>query len=326
MIFLEKELISVILTSYNSKYEFIMNTLKSIKLQTYKNFELIIVDDGSNNGVLDIVLTKFDFKKIKVIRQENKGLPAARNTGIENATGEYIAFIDDDDLWNENKLEICYKYIKDIQKTDSKAGLVFSFSTVIDEQYNYYGIYGFRVKGDISNKILGKNIIGPPSSVFVKKEVLQQCGGFDESYRYAEDIELWYRLTEICTVYSIDKALISYMYRKNSLSKNYDKMGEFSERALLETYKRRKINNNHVLEKYYIDYAYLMFSANKCKKYRAYYKKLVKISKRNILNLKLTLGYVLTLFGVTFLTFINNIRRNNNDIPPAYRKIYDYID
>ena len=104
--------ISVIIPTYNREHT-ILNSVKSVLNQTYQNFEIIVVDDGSSDNTIDL-LKKLNSDKIKVIVNEtNKGAPYSRNRGIDLATGEYIAFQDSDDIWFEKKLEVCLKAIKE---------------------------------------------------------------------------------------------------------------------------------------------------------------------------------------------------------------------
>lgn len=326
------DLISVIMTTYNSSREFLEQAIKSVLNQTYNNFEFIIVDDGSTNDSVEYVLNKFidykNYNKIKVIKQSNSGLCGARNTGIINSNGKYIAFIDDDDIWNNNKLEICYEYFKVNNIKDNKIGIVFSQCEIIDEDNNIHGTYGFVVKGNIYRKILGKNIIGPPSSVMLDKKVLQDVGMFNSDYIYAEDIELWYRITEKYNVYSIDIPLIQYRYRKNSMSKNYKKMSEYTEMAILSALDRSKdqyLNRKKILTKYYLDFAYLFFSNNNSNMFKKYYFKCIKVDKKNIINIKLLFGILFSSFGDGLMKKINRLRRRE-DIPPSYLKVYNFLD
>ena len=109
---MEKEKISIILPVYNSQNT-IARTIDSIIKQTYDNYELIIINDGSTDNSESICLEYADkYKRIKYIRIENKGVSNARNLGIDNATGNYVMFIDSDDEYYKNTLETVYKYIE----------------------------------------------------------------------------------------------------------------------------------------------------------------------------------------------------------------------
>ena len=106
--------ISIILCCYNSE-KYLNETLNSIKIQTYTNYELIIVDDGSKDRTLEILehfIKQNQTIKIKLIKQPNMGLPKARNVALINSSNEYIAIIDHDDLWVKNKLSEQVNHIK----------------------------------------------------------------------------------------------------------------------------------------------------------------------------------------------------------------------
>ena len=319
-------IISVIMTSYNSDEKFLNEAIMSVLNQTYTDFEFIIIDDGSTNKILDKVINEIRSDKIKVIKQDNQGLCNARNTGINLASGRYIAFLDDDDIWYDTKLQESIDFFEKIKKNDKNIGLIFTQSTIIDELGKEYGVYGYKVRGNIFEKILGKNIIGPPSSVLIDKKVIENVGGFNPNYLYAEDLELWYRVTKKYNVYSLDKPLIKYRYRNNSLSKNYRKMALYTEKALITTIKRENIveNKSEVFSKYYIDYAYLFFSNSDSKMYKEYFKKAINENVRNIINFKLVFGYLFSLFGDNIMIRFNNRRRKDYIVPPSYLKVYDY--
>ena len=325
---MKKELVSVIMTSYNSDEKFLKQSIQSVLCQKYENYEFIIVDDGSTNNILQKVLRSVDINnKIKVIYQENKGLCSARNTGICNSRGKFISFIDDDDIWYENKLSDTVIYFNKVQKDDCKLGMVFTQSEIIDEDNNKYGVYGFDAKGDIFHKLLGKNIVGPPSSVLIEKEKLESVGLFNEEFIYAEDIELWYRFAKKYNIYSLDKPLIQYRYRKNSLSKNYKKMGEYTEKALyliLKNCNLSKSNKSEILTKYYTDFACLFFSNNDIKEFRKYFYKYIKYNNRKVPNIRLSCGFILSLFGIKFIRLFNKIRKNKEIVPVGYLNICDY--
>lgn len=115
----QTQLVSVIVPLYNAE-KYIEETMESILNQTYKNIEIVIVDDGSKDQSSSIVknLKKKYPEQIKYILQENQGVSVARNTGIENASGEYISFLDSDDLWHPTKIE---KQITSMQKSNMNA-------------------------------------------------------------------------------------------------------------------------------------------------------------------------------------------------------------
>lgn len=107
---MQDELISVIMPAYNSE-KYIADSIISVLMQTYKNWELIIIDDGSKDATKNVI-QRFQDKRIIYIYQKNEGVASARNNGISKANGRYIAFLDSDDLWLSNKLELQLNYMQ----------------------------------------------------------------------------------------------------------------------------------------------------------------------------------------------------------------------
>ena len=123
-------LISVIIPAYNAELT-IEETIAAVREQTVTNFELIIIDDGSTDRTVETV-NKIEDSRIRLLSYQNEGLPTARNRGIENASGEYIAFLDADDLWTKDKLE---KQLAMLE-TNPEAGVAYSQTCYIDEFAN----------------------------------------------------------------------------------------------------------------------------------------------------------------------------------------------
>ncbi|NES42262.1 glycosyltransferase family A protein, partial [Moorena sp. SIO2C4] len=136
--------VSVIIPVYKVE-KYIAATVESVLAQTYKNFELLLIDDGSPDNSIQIC-QQINDPRIKIIRQDNQGVSAARNTGIRHAQGEYIAFLDGDDLWVPEKLE---KHVLH-QETSPHVGVSFSYSAFIDETGSPLGIYQIAKTKDIT--------------------------------------------------------------------------------------------------------------------------------------------------------------------------------
>ncbi|TXG34556.1 glycosyltransferase family 2 protein [Seonamhaeicola maritimus] len=183
-------LFSVIIPLYN-KEKFIKNTLNSVINQTFKDFELIIINDGSTDKSLKIA-SEFKDKRIQIVNQKNSGLCTSRNNGIKLAKGDYIAFLDADDLWFEDFLETIYTLIT-IHKTHkifaTNVALLYPNVTAILKANNF-DIGHVKV---ITNYFrLLKNIMGP-SSLVIKKSVFKKTGNFDETINYGEEDDFYIR-------------------------------------------------------------------------------------------------------------------------------------
>ncbi|MGB3655321.1 MAG: glycosyltransferase family 2 protein [Rivularia sp. (in: cyanobacteria)] len=220
--------VSVIIPVYNVE-KYVAATIKSVLSQTYENFEIIIVDDGSPDGSIGIC-QQFKDSRIKIIHQKNTGLAGARNTGIRHAIGDYLAFLDADDIWLPEKLE---KHVHHLNNSPT-VGISFCYSAFINEKGNYTGLYQKpRKLYDITpSYVLCRNPVGNGSVPVIRREVFQdikfqdnlhgtvQDYYFDECLRRAEDIECWLRISiqthwrhegipEILTLYRVTSGGLS---------------------------------------------------------------------------------------------------------------------
>lgn len=196
--------IDVIIPVYNGQ-DFIVAALKSVLTQTLQPTTIIIVNDGSTDSTASLLET---FKQhctipIIIITQENAGLSNARNSGIRHVTAEYIAFLDADDVWKNNKLE---KQIELFTTSNlENLGLVYSSYEIIDHQGNlipsgYVLPFNKNLRGTIFNALLEGNKISGGSTALVKTEVLTTVGLFDETLRFGEDWDMWLRIAQQYTI------------------------------------------------------------------------------------------------------------------------------
>lgn len=227
------KLVSVIIPVYQVE-KYIANTVRSVLSQTYTNFELLIVDDGSTDRSYEIC-QQFADSRIEIIRQKNQGVAAARNTGIAKAQGDYVAFLDGDDLWVPEKLE---KHVAHLNSSP-KVGVSFSRSAFIDEADKPLGIYQMSKLTDITPlDLLCRTPIGNGSVPVIRKELLEaiefidsESGAVsyfdrDRSLHPSEDVECWLRmltqthwriegLAEALTLYRVNpKGYSAQLYKK----------------------------------------------------------------------------------------------------------------
>ncbi|PID77797.1 MAG: glycosyl transferase [Deltaproteobacteria bacterium] len=199
---MKEKTVSVIIPVFNRDWG-IREAVDSVLEQTYKNFELIIVDDGSYDNTRKI-LESYNSKRINVIRQKNMGVSAARNTGIKKASGDYIAFLDSDDKWIPEKLEIQMDYF-------SKHPEIFVCQTNEIWIRNGKRINPSKKhkkpQGDIFIDSLSLCLVSP-SAVMMKKEFFFKAGFFDESMKVCEDYDLWLRAGLLFDFYLIDKECV----------------------------------------------------------------------------------------------------------------------
>ena len=208
--------ISVIIPTYNRK-KTLARAIQSVINQSLSPFEILIIDDGSNVGTEEWV--KDNFQNIKYIYQNNRGVSSARNIGIENANGDWVAFLDSDDEWLPNKLD------EQVKAIDSNPEIKFFHTNEIwirngvrvnqMKKHKKYGGYIFEKCLDICRV--------SPSSVLIQKEVFDNIGVFDESLRVCEDYDLWLRITSKYPVVFLDVPLIyKYGGHADQLSKVND--------------------------------------------------------------------------------------------------------
>lgn len=211
--------VSAIVLTYNRAH-FVTEAIGSILDQTFKDFELIVVDNCSSDNTESVVKSSSD-KRIRYFKNQNNGFMGVnRNYGIEKSSGEYIAFLDDDDLWLPEKLE------KQIELLDSNKGLglVYSDSYIMDsngklEENTYF--YGRRpVRGNTFDKLLENNLI-PMLTVMIRKEVLNRVGVFNPRYKIALDYDLWLRIAAHYPIDFIEQPLAKYrVYTESGSQKN----------------------------------------------------------------------------------------------------------
>lgn len=216
------EKVAVIIPCFNAS-KTIEQTLKSLDGQTFKNYDVFIVNDGSTDGTEDIVLSYRDRtrKPWKVITQTNMGQTVAKNAGIRNSNSEYVAFLDSDDLWAPEKLE----YQVNLMMSNHEVGLCYTGGILINEQGDNIGLIqcSATYRGKCYDNLLLKNNI-VASSVMVRRKVLDEVGVFDERFRACENWDLWIRVSRVSQIEYIDKALTYYRVHPGNMSRNVAKM------------------------------------------------------------------------------------------------------
>jgi glycosyltransferase involved in cell wall biosynthesis len=212
--------VSVVIPAYNAM-QYLPETVDSVLRQSFTDFELLIIDDGSLDNIKEWTFNLPD-KRVKLISQTNQGLSSARNTGIVNSNGEYIAFLDADDLWEETKLEKQVNYLNE----QPQVGLIHTWMLLIDEQSQPTGkIMKSYAEGKIWQQLLEKNIIACPS-VMVRRRCFATVGLFDKDLRSIEDWDMWIRIAVFYPFAVIKEPLAYYRQLPNSMSKNCQIMNE----------------------------------------------------------------------------------------------------
>jgi teichuronic acid biosynthesis glycosyltransferase TuaG len=224
--------ISVVIPSYNAA-KYLAETLESVRAQTFRNYEVIVVDDGSTDRTFDIAAR---FEGVRRLRQANRGAAAARNAGIGAARGAYVAFLDADDLWLPKKLEKQVAYLEQ----NPKAAWIYSDARVFDSASGRTICrIGARIRlheGEILRPLLLRSFI-PSATPVVRRDALFAAGLFDEARerRIGEDWSLWMRIAERHPIRLIDEPLALIRAYQTSTSRAVDPLEAYrSERAILE--------------------------------------------------------------------------------------------
>ncbi|MCP3670467.1 MAG: glycosyltransferase family 2 protein [Gammaproteobacteria bacterium] len=223
--------VSVIIPMYNAE-AYIKDAIQCVLNQTYSDYEILIINDGSTDSSLKIC-QQFSDPRIRIITQSNRGLAGARNTGIRNARGHYLAFLDADDRWQPEKLKHHVNHLS----RDSKVGISYSQSYLMDDDGNPMGMTQKpKLIGITAIDILCRNPIGNGSAPVIRREVFNEISYtsrlygtnedfyFDELFRQSEDIECWTRiaLTTDWKFEGIGLPLTWYRINAGGLSANLD--------------------------------------------------------------------------------------------------------
>ncbi|MBE9030967.1 glycosyltransferase [filamentous cyanobacterium LEGE 11480] len=182
--------ISVVIPTYNST-KTVLDTIASVQAQTFDDIEIIVIDDGSTDDLQSCLAPILADARVKVYRYANGGLPVARNRGIARSTGEYIAFVDADDLWTPNKLEKQLKALQD----NPRAGLAYSWTYFMEEDgQRYHTDRPIWFQGDVLKDLLMWNFLCHGSNPLIRRSVIAAVGDFDPSLPSAEDWDYWLRI------------------------------------------------------------------------------------------------------------------------------------
>ena len=310
--------VSIVIPMYNVENQ-IENTLSSVINQTYKNIEVIIVDDGSTDNSVNICKS-IDDDRIKIFTKINGGASSARNYGIEKATGDYLTFLDSDDQYKP-------KYIESLLKHKDYDLVICGIEKITDKGNVFIkNSFAYNSKEEIIQNIisiLNTNMLNSPVNKLYKKEIIDNNNiKFNTSLEIGEDYNFNFEYIQDCeNIKCIDEILYKYIIRNNSLS--HKKINNYIEKRKVNIILTEKFFNKYGINKSYIDYLKLklIYSAimnddNLTKKdiYNEYFRNLHVsgiINKLLYLIYKLNSMKLLKVVGVLF-----NIIRNRTNYRP----------
>lgn len=211
---ISKGVVSVIIPTYNRE-KLIIETISSVQSQTYSNIEILVIDDGSSDNTNQVLSSFIKSRHVKYIFQENKGLSAARNEGIRQSTGEFVAFLDSDDLFLPDKIKSQVKFFNsypdisivhcDFEKFDDVGNL-----GIRDTSYFQESIY--------PNILWHWKMLMATSCVMLRRTILDHLGGFDENLSWAEDLDLWARFARYYMYGHIPHVLVKIRVHEEEMS------------------------------------------------------------------------------------------------------------
>jgi glycosyltransferase involved in cell wall biosynthesis len=205
--------ISVIVPAYNAERT-ILETIESVQQQTFSDFELIVINDGSTDRTLELLSTVQD-SRLKIFSYENGGLSVARNRGICHATGEFIAFLDADDLWTPDKLELQLAALQQ----HPEAGVAYSWTHFMDEQgKSFHPDKPTFFEGNVYPQLLVSNFLASGSNPLIRRQAIESVGEFDPSVSGAADWDFWLRLAAGWPFVVVPKPQILYRQSSGSMS------------------------------------------------------------------------------------------------------------
>lgn len=289
---------SVIIPTYN-RIAFLEKAIESVERQTFKDYEIIVVNDDPNGkNKLDDVTRKFD--KVKVIHHEfAKGGNAARNTGIVNSTGQFIAFLDDDDIWLPEKLSFHFKEHE--EKPD--VGLIFSDCLyVYDNRSIPDHLYTAEVPGDLIDAMSKATFCPATSSIVsIRRECVERCGLFDENLVSFQDWDYWFRIAHFFQFVHIPAILVHFRQHLGDRTSNNEEKRRKGIRQI-QTKWREKINaeefgRSFIISIYYKNCKNFLLTGKKFAAFRESFK-LLTLEVLSVTSIKRFLKVLLELITI----------------------------
>jgi glycosyltransferase involved in cell wall biosynthesis len=227
--------ISVIIPAYNAERT-ILETIQSVQQQTFQDFEIIVINDGSKDQTVELVQSIQD-ERLQIFSYENGGLPVARNRGISHASGEFIAFLDADDLWTADKLELQLTVLEQ----NPKAGVAYSWTCFMDvdiegKPFSFLPSPKYSFAGNVYEKLLVSDFIHSGSNTLIRREAIESTGEFDPTLKSCEDWDYWLRLAAHWYFAVVPKHQILYRRTPGAMSSKVEVMKEASLIAIEKTY------------------------------------------------------------------------------------------
>ncbi|MEK6320323.1 MAG: glycosyltransferase [Acidobacteriota bacterium] len=218
--------VSIVIPTYNSS-RYLVNALDSVLAQTVSDFEVLVVDDGSTDDT-EFVMRNYE-PRVRYIRQQNAGVAVARNNGISESRGRYVAFLDADDVWLPFKLE---RQLETLNLNSANGACYSAFSVVTSELQPVELNQSQRSGSLLESLLTGGNVVGTPSTVICERELLSEVGGFDPTLSYGADWDLWLRLAVVTGFCYVEEPLVMYRQHDANMSRSVSLVESDSLRVL----------------------------------------------------------------------------------------------
>ncbi len=298
---------SIIIPTYNSE-KFIRRTIKSILDQTFKDFELIIVDDGSTDGTVNIVREiENKEKRIRLIASKNSGGPTVpTNIGLESSRGSLISFLDHDDEWTKNKLELIHKTFRE----NPTIGFIASNVEVFKDSSKISSVSKAPIKNNTVSirDMLGGNYFNTFSMLNIRREILDKVGMLDTDFFVFADYEIIVRMItqSIPFIFITEPLVIYHVHENNASSIEKTARRRIQDlKGIAEKYKMKFEENKKSLSRIFHAIARLNLYLGNKKEAVLYFKKSLAYDK---LNLATYIRLLIAHFGEGFYTFFNRLK------------------
>lgn len=233
--------VSVAMCLFNAA-KFVPESLDSALAQTFEDFEIVIVDDGSTDGCAELVERRYKDPRIRLIRQAHRGLTLTRRATIANAAGEYVAFLDSDDFWFREKLEVQMQ----AARAHPEAALLFSDCSIVDETGReidrvsaQYGLEDLDVSGARGYlELLRRGCFVWQSTVVARKSALDAVDGYDPAYPYVADYDTWLRMAARFELHYTAQVLARWRVHERQFTNRHPDVTLADQRRLLGPFYR----------------------------------------------------------------------------------------
>ncbi|WP_010276883.1 glycosyltransferase family 2 protein [Paenibacillus senegalensis] len=303
----DKNLISIIMPVYN-RQNTIIDAIKSVLSQTYSKFELIIINDASNDRTLEMI-NSIDDPRIKYINlTRNVGAAVARNIGIQQSEGRWIAFQDSDDIWFEDKL---LRQMSVIKKNGYVPSITYTSFTRDKQGKTEYipGNEKIKREGYIQNELLTGNFIALPTAI-VARECFETEGNFAEDMPRFQDWELWIRLSARYPFYWIDEPLVHVNYTENSISSDPSKLLK-AYKLILEKHEEQIIAAPTHGSRFLFSYGHNLLLSGEMREGRKYLMRSIALSQTLISYISFLLSF-LGCRVYRFFYFVRGLLKSRN--------------